>query len=101
MVGLAEVSRWLCVGPFPVGMVGDLERGGEGDIMSRPSGSMFEVIGFEGVNLMGESRGAKSRAVAKWPKPPRWSTVKGTRAMWWAFKDWMTDWVEEALVVLP
>jgi hypothetical protein len=47
VVGLAEASRWLCVGPFSVGMVGYLERGGEGDIMSHPSGSMFEVIGFD------------------------------------------------------
>jgi hypothetical protein len=41
---------------------------------------------------MGVSDGWKKREWAKGPRPPRWSTVKGIRAMWWVLRDEMTAW---------
>jgi hypothetical protein len=51
--------------------------------------------------LIGDSDGLKSRLMAKAPRPPKWSTVKGMRAMWWAFRESMTASAVEAVEFLP
>jgi hypothetical protein len=62
---------------------------------------LYAVTGVGGGAGIGEFGGEKRRWVAKGPRQPRWSTVKGMRVIWEVLSEWMTASMDEAMVVLP
>ncbi len=54
-----------------------------------------------GGSVKGEVFGSKRRVIVKGPRPPKWSTVNGIKAMWWVFRACITASAVEAVVVLP
>jgi hypothetical protein len=84
MMGAAKPDAGAGLRPVDVSVVGKVEGRGDGNIMgegTRGGTSKFVCcnrgIGGEAVR----GRGCEKKSAAKGPRPPRWLTVKGMRAV--------------------